>query len=97
MKVTILILISLMHSLTMACDPFSMRGIPDIVRGYAISIVDTTANQTNTDCYKDSDRLATKLTIFYTSFGNLSRDTWIDPLKYSNQLVVDLSNHMQSC
>jgi len=46
MKVTIAILISLFLTLTWACDPFSLKGIPDIVRGYAIGIVDTTANQT---------------------------------------------------
>ena len=81
-----------MQSLSWACDPFTFTGLPDIVRGYAIGIVDTKANQTQTDCYIDSDRLGTKITIFYTSLGNLSRDTLIDPLKYSNQLVVDLSN-----
>lgn len=46
MKVTNILLISLMQSLSWACDPFTFTGLPDIVRGYAIGIVDTKANQT---------------------------------------------------
>ena len=79
------------------CNPLTTIGIPDIIRGYAVGIVDTTVNQTLTDCYIDSDRLGRKMSIFYNSFVNLSRNTMIDPLKYSNQLFVDLSNQMQSC
>jgi hypothetical protein len=66
------------------CNPLTTIGIPDIIRGYAVGIVDTTVNQTLTDCYIDSDRLGRKMTIFYNSFVNLSRNTMIDPLKYSN-------------
>jgi|LauGreDrversion4_2_1035121.scaffolds.fasta_scaffold112907_2 hypothetical protein len=54
----VLVLISALLSITQACNPLS--GFPDIIRGYAYAIVNTQVNQTQTDCYKDSDRLANK-------------------------------------
>ena len=54
----VLLLISALLSITQACNPLS--GFPDIIRGYAYAIVNTQVNQTQTDCYKDSDRLANK-------------------------------------
>jgi len=51
-----LLILSILTSLALGCNTFA--GLPDILRGYAYSIVNTQVNQTQTDCYKDTDRLA---------------------------------------
>jgi hypothetical protein len=90
MKAIVFFIISL--ALAKACDFLTMTGIPDVIRGYAVAIVDSDDNQEESDCYIDSDRLGKKITIFYGAVQNLSSDTMVDPLKYSNQLLVDFSN-----
>ena len=91
----VILILSIMTGLALGCNTFA--GLPDILRGYAYSIVNTQVNQTHTDCYKDTDRLATKITAIYSAVANIGSLSLIEPMKLSNQLVVDLSNHMQSC
>jgi hypothetical protein len=70
--------------------------VPDIFRGYAVGIVDG-ASPRDSDCYLDTDLLAKKTTMVIKSFLGFSLKNPIEPLRYSNQLMVDLSNQMQSC
>ena len=42
--IVILFLTSLMLTTVRACDPLTMNGIPDIIKGYGWTIVDTDSN-----------------------------------------------------
>ena len=78
----VLFILSILAGLALGCNTFS--GLPDILRGYAYSIVNTQVNQTKTDCYKDTDRLAAKITALYTSVAKIGSVSLIEPMKLSN-------------
>lgn len=96
-KCVILMLTVLLLKVCMGCNIWNTKGLPDVLRGYSYRIVSTSVNQTQTDCYKDTERLANKITLILTTLGHLGNNSLIYPLKLSNQLFVDLSNQMQSC
>ncbi len=77
-----LLILSILTGLALGCN--TLGGLPDILRGYAYSIVNTQVNQTQTDCYKDTDRLAAKITAIYSAVANIGKVSLIEPMKLSN-------------
>jgi len=102
MRATVL-LVPLLLAVGEACNPFTETGgLGDILRGISVGLVSLQGappeqGYFGSDCYRDTDTLASKLSLFYSSLSALSLPSALAPLLYLNQLFVDASHVMQTC
>jgi hypothetical protein len=66
------------------------------MRGYALG---TSADSTDltTSCYTSIDSAATNLNSAFTSLSSLSASSWMDPVVYFAQYLVEQSNAYSAC
>ena len=70
--------------------------IPDLIRGQALG---NQANQNllTTDCYLQSDRVASLVDKMFNSVLNIQLDTWSTPINLGNQAIVETSDMNVAC
>ena len=66
------------------------------MRGYALG-TSADSTDTTTSCYTSVDSAASNLNDMFVSFTTLSSSTWMDPIDYFSQYLVEQSNSYSAC
>lgn len=93
---TLLLLMGIIKAQTDACQSI-FQDLPSVLLGYTLAL-QPNPNDVNTECVQKTMKCANRVEMILDSiFGVLTTSNYMEPLTYSNQLMVDISDAFVAC